>query len=534
MKNMYKFLLLVAMVAISGSAYAQEMYKGRITDSETGTPIGGVDIRFVGSKYETTTAQDGTFSIERTGDTYTLRFNHPDYDVATFNTRDKEQPFEIQLVSHVRYNQYGQKVGRQELSAESRDGYISFESKDKNYRLWFDNRVYLDGAQYFDNYDNNLTADENKAKGQLDIPSQMLKLRRMRFAVKAIVGDNWYAEIDFDFDGNMVDIKDAYLRRFFGEPGNPWGQVRLGQFRMPQGMQQTTTSRYLKLMERASVYKFNPNRKLGVAWSSWSKKYMFGLGLHTEEIRNEHDQIEGDPNYYKGEMQGATPMMGVSTRGAYYFFNEPGKLLSLSGGFSSRTPGLYKFPDNRIKYDPKDETTVSGMEFTVAKVNDVNLTTNMNVDFAASYKSLRMTGEYYYNTLSRENGLSTVKFSGFYVQAAYLLTGEFHPWNHREAEFTQVRANSKKGAWEVAARYSYIDLNDFAADVRGGEKGQMTFGLNYYVTGNVKFMLNYSYVNHDRYSTGAGDYADYIDQDAPVGESGFDYGFLQWRCEIDF
>ena len=531
---MYKFLLFVVLATLSGSAFAQEMYQGRVTDTETGNPIGGVDIRFVGSKYETITADDGTFSIERTGDTYTLRLNHPDYDVATFNTRDKEGVMEIQLVSHVRYNQYGQKVARQELTSESRDGFISWESKDKNYHMWMDNRIYLDGAYYMDNYDKSLTADENKAKGQLDIPSQMLKLRRMRFAIKARVGDNWYGEIDFDFDGNIVDIKDAYLRRFFGEAGNPWGQLRIGQFRMPQGMQQTTTSRYLKLMERASVYKFNPNRKLGVGWAQWSKKYSAAIGVHTEEIRNDHDQIEGDPNYFKGEMQGAKPMMGVSTRVAYYLFNEPGKLISLSGGYSTRTPGLYKFPDNRIKYDPKDETTVSGMEFTVAKVNNVKMATNMNVDFAASYKSLRMTGEYYYNTLSREDGLSNVNFSGFYVQAAYIITGEFHPWNHREAEFTQVRAKSKAGAWEVAARYSYIDLNDFAADVKGGEKGQMTFGLNYYASRNVKFMLNYSFVNHDRYSNGSGDFADYIDESAPVGESGFDYGFLQWRCEIDF
>ena len=47
-------------------------------------------------------------------------------------------------------------------------------------------------------------------------------------------------------------------------------------------------------------------------------------------------------------------------------------------------------------------------------------------------------------------------------------------------------------------------------------------------------MLNYSYVNHDRYSNGAGDYAKYIDIYAPAGEGGFDYGFIAWRCEIDF
>ena len=530
MKNMYKFLIFIAMLAISGSIFAQEVIKGKITDIETGVNIVGVDIRYVGSKMGVKSSADGSFVIEKPGTTQTLIFSHPDYEQHKVNTRDREGELIVEMTTNVRYNQYGQKVSRQELSTESREGFIAFESEDKNYKLWFDNRVYLDGATYFDNYDDNITPDENLALGQLDMPSQFLKLRRMRFAIKARVGDNWYGEIDFDFDGNIVDIKDAYIRRFLGTAGAPWGQLRIGQFRMPQGMQQTTTSRYLKLMERSSVAEFNPNRKLGIAWASWSIKYMFALGLHTEEIRNVHDQIEGDANYYKGELQGATPMLGVSTRAAYYPFNEPGKLLSIGIGYSTRTPGLYKYPDNRIKYDPKDETYVSEMEFTVAKVGGVKMATNMNVDVAATYGSLRMTGEYYLNSLTMENGSDPVNFSGFYVQSAYLITGETHAWNHREGEFTQVRANNKAGAWEVAARYSYINLNDFDSGIRGGQKGQYTVGINYYASRNVKFMLNYSYVDHDQYSNGDGNYTDYVLETA----SGFDYGFLAWRCEIDF
>ncbi|MEN8138802.1 MAG: carboxypeptidase-like regulatory domain-containing protein, partial [Bacteroidota bacterium] len=208
MKNMYKFLLLVAMLTISGSTFAQEIYKGKVTDVETGEPIPNVDIRFVGSKFEAVSTADGTFSIERTGDTYTLNFFHEDYDVKQFNTRDHTGDINIQLMSNVRFNQYGQKVSRQELTSESREGFIAFESEDRNYKLWFDNRIYLDGAHYFDNYDHSKTQEQNLEEGRLDVPGQLLKLRRMRFAIKARVGDNWYGEIDFDFDGNMVDIKD--------------------------------------------------------------------------------------------------------------------------------------------------------------------------------------------------------------------------------------------------------------------------------------------------------------------------------------
>ena len=542
------FLGLTLLIFFSNNAFAQDksILSGKVTFEESGKPIQNVDVRFTGMEIGVKTSADGTFSIEKNETDQILIFSHQDCDPKEINTEGLTGALNVTLASNVRYNQYGQKVSRQDLSSESREGFIVFESDDKNYKLWLDNRVYLDGAHYFDNWDADKTLEENQAEGRIDVPGQLLKLRRMRFAIKANVGDNWYGEIDFDFDGNMVDIKDVYLRRYFGEPGAYWGNLKIGQFRMPQGMQRTTTSRYLKLIERASVAEFVPNRRIGIGWSSWSKKYMFAAGVHTEETRNQHDQLEGDANYFKGSfdeplpsneglMQGAEPMKGFSTRLAYYVFNKPGRLLSLSGGYSIYTPGLYKHPDKRIKYDPKDETYVSEMEFTVVKVGGVKTASNYNLDLAVSYGPWRMSGEYHYNTLAMANGTDPINFSGFYIQSAYLLTGEHHAWNHREAEFTQVRGNRKSGAWEIAARYSYINLNDVDRFVTGGQKGQFTVGLTYYTSRNVKFMLNYSYIDHDKYSNGSGDYAAVINDNPDLGPTdGFDYGFLAWRCEIDF
>jgi phosphate-selective porin OprO/OprP len=44
------------------------------------------------------------------------------------------------------------------------------------------------------------------------------------------------------------------------------------------------------------------------------------------------------------------------------------------------------------------------------------------------------------------------------------------------------------GAFVVAARYSYIDLNDH--DVSGGTLGDLSFALNWYPTRSARAMFN--------------------------------------------
>jgi phosphate-selective porin OprO/OprP len=103
-------------------------------------------------------------------------------------------------------------------------------------------------------------------------------------------------------------------------------------------------------------------------------------------------------------------------------------------------------------------------------------------------------------------------FQSAYVEVLYFLTGEYGPYNRKGgsgAAFTRVIPHSNWfcvrnacdglchswGAWQVGARYSWIDLND--KGINGGVAHDVTLGLNWYLNPNLKVQWNYSIADRD-------------------------------------
>jgi phosphate-selective porin OprO/OprP len=105
-------------------------------------------------------------------------------------------------------------------------------------------------------------------------------------------------------------------------------------------------------------------------------------------------------------------------------------------------------------------------------------------------------------------------FSGGYVQLSYILTGESRGYDKKlgtlsrdyfgsKGPFTNFwltwgedrRINWGWGAWELAARYSYLNLNDGEglARIQGGILNGFTAGLNWYLNPSVKMQFEYVY-----------------------------------------
>jgi phosphate-selective porin OprO and OprP len=125
------------------------------------------------------------------------------------------------------------------------------------------------------------------------------------------------------------------------------------------------------------------------------------------------------------------------------------------------------------------------------------------------------------------------------------LFGGKYNYNTMEGEFTQVDRGKEWGDFELALRYDYLNLNSGFGKTMGGAGEGITLGLNYYANNNVKIMLNYAYLNHDRYASGKNklfvgyDANGELTRDPKLvadakGKAGNDYHMLSIRFEVDF
>jgi phosphate-selective porin OprO and OprP len=133
----------------------------------------------------------------------------------------------------------------------------------------------------------------------------------------------------------------------------------------------------------------------------------------------------------------------------------------------------------------------------LANVDNVRV---LSGEAAAQVGSFYAQGEYFDFNLQRTTGLPDLHFWGGYAQASYVLTGEQRRYNPVTASHGPIKPNNPVswgsnswGAWEVAARYSQVRLNDL--NVFGGELRNTTVGVNWYVDSNIRFMFDWIHGN---------------------------------------
>lgn len=167
------------------------------------------------------------------------------------------------------------------------------------------------------------------------------------------------------------------------------------------------------------------------------------------------------------------------------------------------------------------EVNIDDNSTKLVSVSNANVTDAWawNLESAVTYQNVLAQAGYFKYGID-QRGVTTLRgqgFNGWYVEGSWVLTGESRGYSAANAAFTgpkpRVNFSPEGGGWgafELAARYSTLDLNDNAGvvggalpagGVRGGEQRIGTIGLNWYPNPVLKFTLQAQNVQLSRIGT---------------------------------
>ena len=435
-------------------------------------------------------------------------------------------------------DQYGNKVDVQQVNATERDGILVFESKDKDYKLWFDTRVQVDFGHYFG------------AQEWADPIGDGASIRRARFALKTQITPDWYGEVDMELANGSFELKDAIFR-YTGVKN--W-QFSVGSQKPDFSLSRNTSSRYLEFMERPMVVSaFAPSRHLGL-FAKYNNKLFFGsASILFQEIEGQEtrDYVENNNKSY-GMDEGLSYIGKVVVRP----INEADYGIHIGGAIMYDQPktsdemGVY----HGTRFSCRNATNISRKKY--IDTDDI-LNTDHNlistVELAGHYEGVRLESAWMsdWTYMLPETGIDKpYHFQGWYVEGGYLLFGGKQSYDSGSAKFNRTRNGKSWGDVELALKYEFLNMNDYEGRpvdqaIFGGSAELYGAGLNFYLGKNTKIALNYQYVNNDRYANGKGKLYVGLDADGnktkdfkavvnEAGDAGVNYHMLLARFQVAF
>lgn len=345
-------------------------------------------------------------------------------------------------------------------------------------------------------------------------------IRRARLNARGNIAENVSYMVDVDFAFlNRTNLMDVWLQ--LNETA-PWGDVRIGYFRQPIGLDALTSVTETTFLERNLLMAMLPFRQVGVGLHDVAPNLRSTRSISTYRF----------PTDFRGGYVGDNGGYGIAGRWTCLpFWNgQSDRLFHFGSAFTFADPGndlvRYASPpeffmiENGGAYFAPPGVPSSTPFFVDTGPVHANNFGMITTELAGIRGSMHYQAETVFLTVNTI-GTGRSQFFGSSAQVGYFLTGEVKTYNFQSGVLSRItpRCPVQKcqgiGAWEVAARWSYLDLNDDA--IQGGRLNDLTLGVNWYWNRNTRFQLNYIKA--------------YLD-DPNFGDS--DAGIVALRAQIDF
>ena len=398
-------------------------------------------------------------------------------------------------------------------------------------------RVHAD-AWHFPHDSPGINEIENENPGLS--PQDRLGFRRMRFGVRGKLPVNMEYRIEMEFaGGNQSEFRDAWLG--FNDL-SVLQKVLIGNQKRPYGLDHLNSSRYNVFLERPFVIEsFNQDaRRLGIVSygvsddQAWNWRY----GVYNQRL------IQDEGNYISDHLQ--LEFAGRLANTIWYDECSGGRGYAhwAVSGTIAQPDGTGLTPprdtnEARFRHRPEARSVNRWIDTgVIAGADEYRM---LGTEAAINVGRIQFVGEYQNLWLDRDPGFGgQVHLHGGYCYVSYFLTGEHIPWSRSSGTLGRVkpfenfflvdRCNGGRGwglgAWQIAARYSYVDFND--QNVFGGEGESFTFGVNWHWNPYARLQFNYIYGEIDNRDSNSDDSSE------PVNLVSGDYGIIGARAMVDF
>ncbi|MCE9524643.1 MAG: OprO/OprP family phosphate-selective porin [Planctomycetales bacterium] len=304
------------------------------------------------------------------------------------------------------------------------------------------------------------------------------------------------------------------------------GNIRIGNQQSWLSLEHIESARFLDFMERAPIMDaFNgPNNNgytpgISVFNNSENMRLGWQFGMYKNNAYDSGFPYDiGDSNYSYGGRVIGTPYYDEASNGRYLIHTGFGSELRTF----DKNPAATQAGDNvrvRSRGDLRNTSSVLDPNFADTGNFFANNQVLLNPEIAIVAGPWLIQAEYeasFFNSAAVAKGgtsLGQVFFQGGYAEALYFLTGENRQYNRQTGVFNRVvpfenafwagPAGFGRGAWQLGARYDWLNLN--SGLIHGGQSQNMTLGLNWFLNPNARFQFNYvcSWVNNTPYPAGA-------------------------------
>jgi phosphate-selective porin OprO/OprP len=389
-------------------------------------------------------------------------------------------------------------------------GAPEFSSGDGEFKMKIRGRIMADY--------NGIDQDE-RITGEGDISA--VELRRARLGVEGVVFHDWKYKFEVDFAADEVAIKDAYVAYNWGNwafngVGLKTSEIRVGNQYTYNSLEQTTSSRFITFMERASFTEaFFLDRQIGAAILAGGEHWSFQTGYYGA-TSGENGGVLGQENWDDDQtaflVRGTVAPINREVNGVH-------QVLHVGGSYRHRDAGNLRLCGQVVCLNDEGEVEESGLYQYRARGADLHLadrfvdSPNFSgeddmfiLEAAFVWGPFSMQGEYAEleasgirpSLLDDTNLNSAVNptYSGYYVDASLYLTGETRNYEASTGEFGRTKVKNPVfggsggwGAWQIAGRYDVIDLSDKDAAMNlaygcseCGEQETWLIGLNWLMT----------------------------------------------------